>query len=260
MIVFANWKMYKTLPEARDFIERLDGEFGGARGLQVVMCVPSPYLSALAPLCRGGSVFIGGENIHDREWGPCTGEVSAPMLRSAGATHVLIGHSERRLLFGETDRSVNRKLRLAVKSGLAAIVCIGETGEEREAGDTRRVLERQVRVCLDGVGPGGSCFLAYEPRWAIGAGVTPSLDEIERIHGFIRGTLAAVYGPGAGPSVPLLYGGSVTPENTRGICALPHVDGVGLGGCSLDYDCFSRALREALGTDLTQTVGGEQEP
>lgn len=249
MIVFANWKMHQTLPEARVFIERLDGEFGAACGLQVIMCVPSPYLAVLAPLCRGGAVCIGGENIHDRDWGPYTGEVSAPMLRSAGATHVLIGHSERRRLFGDTDESVNRKLRLAGESGLGAIVCIGETREERDAGDTYRVLERQVRVCLRDTGAGNPPCLAYEPRWAIGAGVTPSLEEIGETHGFIRRTLAAVYGTQAAAGIPLLYGGSVTPENTRRICALPHVDGVGLGGCSLDYDCFARALREVPAGD-----------
>lgn len=246
VIVFANWKMNKTLDEARGFIERLAGEFGRARGVQVIMCVPSPYLSALGPLCGDGSVYIGGENIYDREWGPYTGEVSAPMLRSAGATHVLIGHSERRRCFGDTDESVNRKLRLAAKNELTAIVCIGETREEREGGGMFQVLERQVRVCLRGIRAGETCCLAYEPRWAIGAGVTPTLEEIEETHTFIRRTVADVYGAEAAVAVPLLYGGSVTPENTRDICGLPHVDGVGLGGCSLDYDCFARALGEAL--------------
>jgi triosephosphate isomerase len=246
LTVFTNWKMNKTLQEARSFVERLVGEYGSRQEIEIIMCVPSLYLTDLAPLCRDSAVYIGGENIYDKEWGAYTGEISAPMVRSTGATHILIGHSERRLYFGDTDESVNRKLHLALENDLSAIVCIGETREERDSGSMYRVLERQVRVCFEGLRSGVPVYLAYEPRWAIGTGVTPTMDQVEEIHAFIRRKAVEVYGEKTGSALPLLYGGSVTPENTRTLCGLTHVDGVGLGGCSLDYDCFSRALNAVL--------------
>jgi triosephosphate isomerase len=245
--VFTNWKMNKTVEEAVSFFQRLVSEFGDACGEDipvVIMCIPSVFIHPVAPMVRGTCLFVGAENMHDREWGAYTGEESAPMLRSAGATHVLLGHSERRYQCGETDESVHRKVTLARAHGLVPIICIGETREEKSAGKVRAVLEKQVRVCLDGVGTDSPCYIAYEPRWAIGAGVTPTLDEIAESHGYIREKVRSIFGAELARHVQLLYGGSVNDRNSYDLCRTADVDGVGLGGCSLDFDCLARSLRD----------------
>ena len=246
VIVFANWKMYKTAEEAKSFITGLIRDFKDSKRLVTIMCVPYPYIAALCLLCEGTNIHIAAENMYELDWGAYTGEVSAPMLKSVGCTHVLLGHSERRGYFGEDDESVNRRFRCALKHGVTPIVCIGETAEEKHKGMVHDILQRQIRICLDGVSEATSFYVAYEPRWAIGAGITPELDEIEETHRFLREGISARYGEVVSHSIKILYGGSVTRENTRDICALEHVDGIGIGSCSLDYECFSASLRNAV--------------
>ncbi len=246
VVVFANWKMYKTAEEAKSFITTLVNGFRDSKRLVTIMCVPYPYIAALCPLCEGTQIHIAAENMYELDWGAYTGEVSAPMLKSVGCSHVLLGHSERRWYFGEDDESVNRRFRCTLNHGITPIVCIGETAEEKNRGMVYDILQRQIQICLDGVSEGNICYVAYEPRWAIGAGITPELDEIEETHRFLRESIITSYGETVSHSVKILYGGSVNRENTRDICALEHVDGIGIGSCSLDFDCFSASLRNAV--------------
>jgi triosephosphate isomerase len=245
-IVFTNWKMNKTLDESRLFFDGLIARYGSRTDLDLIMCIPSLYIGFVSPLCTDACVSVGAENMYVGEWGAYTGELSAPMLRSTGCTHVLIGHSERRKYFHEDDELVNAKLLSALKHGLMPIVCIGETREERDGGNTFDVLERQVRVCLNGVQRGHELHVAYEPRWAIGTGVTPAYDEIQESHLFIRNSIDTIHGRNISRNIRLLYGGSVSTDNACDICSLDGVDGVGFGGCSLDLDCLIRGVDESL--------------
>jgi triosephosphate isomerase len=245
-IVFSNWKMNKTLEESRIFFEGLVSRYGSHTDLELIMCIPYLYIGFVSPLCRGSCLGVGSENLHSDDWGAYTGEISAPMLVSAGCTYALIGHSERRKYFNEDDALVNAKQLSALKHGLFPITCIGETREERDSGKMFDVLERQVRICLKGVQSGQKLHVAYEPRWAIGTGVTPAFSEIQEAHLFIRDQIDRIHGHEISMNVHLLYGGSVTPENAYDICMLDGVDGVGFGGCSLDLDCLNRGVDESI--------------
>ena len=246
MIVFTNWKMNKLLDESRTFISKLVGEYGSNERLELIMCVPSLYIGFLSPICKNTSIGIGSENIFYEDSGQYTGEISAPMLVSVGCRYALIGHSERRKYFGENDLNVNRKMIAALRHGLIPIICIGEDGEEREGGKTFEVLDRQVRECLHGLEAECKCHVAYEPRWAIGTGITPGYDEIEEAHKFISNKIEEHHGDGVRRGISLLYGGSVNPDNVFRICSLENVDGVGFGGCSLDLICLRKGLNESL--------------
>jgi triosephosphate isomerase len=245
-IVFTNWKMNKTLEECKSFFRELVDRFGAYSSLELIMCIPSLYIGFASPLCRDTCIGVGSENLYPGEWGPYTGEISAPMLKSAGCGYALMGHSERRRYFQENDEFVNKKLLSALRHGLHPIVCIGETGEERDDGRTLEILERQVMVVLKGISERQKVYLAYEPRWAIGTGVTPEQREIEDAHLFIRRRIESLYGASISSNIRLLYGGSVTPENTFEICSLDGVDGVGFGGCSLDLDCLGRGIEASV--------------
>jgi triosephosphate isomerase len=245
-IIFTNWKMNKTGAESEDFIKRLVGLYGSRRDIDLIMCVPYLYIGFLSPICRDSCIAIGSENLYIGDWGSFTGEISAPMLASVGCAYALIGHSERRRYFHENDELVNAKLISALEHGLFPIVCIGETREERDENRTFDILKRQVEVCFKGVTEDHSLHIAYEPRWAIGTGMTPEFGEIEKIHLFIKDELGNRFGPEISKNIRLLYGGSVYPENTFSICRLRGVDGVGFGGCSLDMDCLARGINESI--------------
>jgi triosephosphate isomerase len=245
--VFANWKMNKRKEEAAEFIGKLASFLPSAeKNLVVIMCVPYPYIDALVQKTKGGNVLIGAENVFYEENGEYTGEVSAPMLASIGCSHVLIGHSERRKYFQENDTDVNRKALSVLRHHMIPIICIGETLEERDRGEVFTVLERQVRICLAGIPKNEKFYIAYEPRWAIGMGITPQMDEIENVHRYIREKIIAFYGEGVSENTAVLYGGSVKPENTYGISLLKNVDGVGVGGCSLEINCFNMVIKEMM--------------
>ena len=205
------------------------------------MAPPFTALEAIAQVLRGSPVLLAGQNLHWEPKGAFTGEVSGPMLRAAGCTYVIIGHSERRQFFGETDRGVNRKIKAALKEGLQAIVCVGELLAEREANQTEKVLEKQLTGGFGGLTEQdfSRIIVAYEPVWAIGTGRTATPEIAQEAHHFIRTRLGAIMPPAAAERVRILYGGSVKPDNIAGLMAQPDIDGALVGGASLQAKSFA---------------------
>ncbi len=230
--VAGNWKMHKTAPEAAAFVAAFAG--GLPDGVDVAVCPPFTALAAAVEAARGTPVAVYAQNMHQAEQGAFTGEVSAGMLLDAGVDGVLVGHSERRQLFGETDEGVGEKAARAHAAGLRLILAVGETAEEREAALTEIVLERQVRAGLAGLTAeeAAATTIAYEPVWAIGTGLTATPEIAQAAHAFIRGLVDGVHG--VGERVRIQYGGSVKPGNARELFAQPDIDGGLIGGASLD--------------------------
>ncbi len=245
-LVIANWKMNKTLEEARLFIRTIRDAFEKEKSVTIVILVPYPYIAALSSFCRGSNIDIGAENMFHDEWGKYTGEVSAPMLACVGCAYVMLGHSFRRGYFGEDDEEINRRFLIALKHEIIPVVCIGETIEEKNAGIMNTVLGRQVKKCFNGVKKDQYFWIIYEPRWAIGTGVTPQLEEIGKTHLDIKELVLEYYGKEIAERVPVVYGGSVQSQNVFDIYSQKGVDGVGFGGCSLDIECFSDAIAHAV--------------
>ena len=250
--IAANWKMYKTVHEAVVFVKEFRSIVKDITSVEIVVAPPFAALHAVAEAARSSNVGVSGQNLHWEKEGAFTGEVSAGMLREAGAEYVIIGHSERRRLFGETDQSVNRKLVAALSAGLTPIVCIGETLEEREAEQTLPVLDRQIKDGLDGLTGDQvhSLVIAYEPVWAIGTGRNATPDQAAEAHAHIRGRLRSWFGGPAADGCHVIYGGSVKPDNIHDLIVLPDVDGALVGGASLDVrgfaDIVSRSQRSAV--------------
>ncbi|TMI79820.1 MAG: triose-phosphate isomerase [Bacillati bacterium ANGP1] len=245
-LIAANWKMHMTIAPAVRLIEEVKAALGARSGVEVVICPPATALSAAGHALAGTPFLLGGQTMHWEPKGAYTGEVSGPMLVDVGCRFVIVGHSERRLYFGETDDAVGRKVRAAIECGLTPIVCVGERLEERQAGRTDAVITSQVRAALQEV-PAGALqrlVVAYEPVWAIGTGQTATGAEANRVAGVIRRTLA---GPGkdAAAAVRILYGGSVKPENIREFLEQPEIDGALVGGASLDVQAFAAIVRAA---------------
>ncbi len=229
-LIAGNWKMHGTLREATALAEAVRAGAAADRpAAEVLVCPPFPYLHVIAVGLLGQGIGVGAQDCHAAAKGAHTGDVSAPMLRDVGATHVLLGHSERRTDHGETDAAVRAKVAAAVAAGLVPIVCVGETEAERLAGQAVAVVSRQLAESLP---DGFAGVVAYEPVWAIGTGRTPTEADIVAIHGVIRQSLAARFGD-AGARTRVLYGGSVKPGNAAAILALPNVDGGLVGGASL---------------------------
>jgi triosephosphate isomerase len=247
MLIAGNWKMNTDLAEAvrlaSDVARAIDG---GGDAVTVAICPPFVSLEAAAEITRDTPVRLGAQNMHEAESGAFTGEVSAPMLASVGCHYVILGHSERRQLFGETDSGVNRKLKAAIKHGLVPILCVGETLEQREAGNEERIVGDQLRAALDGVqiDEASDLVVAYEPVWAIGTGKTASPEQAQAMHRFVRERLADALGE-TGRAVDLLYGGSVKPDNAAELFAQPDIDGGLIGGASLDADSFAAIVDAA---------------
>jgi triosephosphate isomerase len=245
-LIAGNWKMHKTVAETRRFIHELRNKLLGIDARAgVVVCPPFVALEAAVEAAGDTGIEIGAQNASSESEGAFTGEISPAMLESLGVRYVLLGHSERRTLFGETDELVNRKLARALAYDLMPIVCLGETLEEREGGRTEAVVTAQVRAALDGVAPdhAGRLAIAYEPIWAIGTGRTASPEVVDEAHGLIRRTLAAIFGGASADRVRLLYGGSVKPANAEGLLAQADIDGVLVGGASLDAATFAEIVR-----------------
>jgi triosephosphate isomerase len=248
-LICANWKMHKTIREAAAFVRELVALARGLRGVEIVVAPPFTALAATAEVARNSDVGIAAQDLHFETEGAFTGEVSAGMIADAGATHVIVGHSERRRLFGETDDGVSRKTRAALGAELTPIVCLGETLEERERGDTLAVLDRQVELGLDGVSGDEvpALVIAYEPVWAIGTGRNATPAEADEAHRHLRSRLRERFGDAAADRCRVIYGGSVKPDNIRDLAALPDVDGALVGGASLEvrslFDIASRAVR-----------------
>ena len=243
--VCGNWKMHKTVQEAVELVRELRSRLN----TQVQVGIAPPF-TALAPVkaaLQGSPIQLFGQNCHFEKQGAFTGEVSAAMLKEAGCDGVILGHSERRQLFGETDEGVSRKLKAALEAGLHPIVCVGETLQEREASRTWDVVSRQVRGAFAGL-PNeqiGKVTIAYEPVWAIGTGKTATTAQAQEVHGQIRGLLREIAGAPVADAVRIQYGGSVKPDNAADLMSQPDIDGALVGGASLKSDDFDRIVAGA---------------
>ncbi len=244
-IVAGNWKMNKTAAGAAELAAGVKAALGVFDAVECVLCPPFTSLAAVAGVVRGTPIGLGAQNVHGEKAGAFTGEVAADMLVEAGCTHVLVGHSERRQYFGETDEGVNRRMRAAVAAGLTAVVCVGETLAEREAGDTMAVVGRQVKAGLAGLGAGdwARVVVAYEPVWAIGTGRTATSAQAQEVHAFIRGRVAELAGPDTAAAVRIAYGGSMKPANARELMSQPDIDGGLIGGASLEAGSFVEIVK-----------------
>lgn len=243
--IAGNWKMYKTVPEAVETVKILRDLLKETSGIRVAVCPPFTALQAVSQALAGSSIALGAQDLFWEEEGAFTGEVSAPMLVNVGCRCVIVGHSERRQFFGETDSTVNRKLKSALTHGLTPIFCIGETLQEREEEKTFPILERQIRGGLSGIPANqlAEVVIAYEPVWAIGTGKTATPEIAQEAHAFIRTTLSSLYGEGAARNVCIQYGGSVKPENIAALMAQPDINGALVGGASLDPRAFSAIVQ-----------------
>ena len=231
----ANWKMNKTVAEAEDFLDRFLGDVGGLEDRDIVVCPPFTALAPAVERCRRSPVRVAAQNMHEEASGAFTGEVSAAMLTSLGVEAVVLGHSERRALFNETDEALARKLPAALAAGLEPILCVGESEAQREKGATEAVLTGQIEADLAPIEDGrlADVVIAYEPIWAIGTGKTATPEQAEEAIAFIR-SLVAARDAGAGEAVRILYGGSVKPDNAADLLGRQQIDGALVGGASLD--------------------------
>ncbi len=240
-LVAGNWKMHRTGPEAVELIRQLRDGLAGRRA-EVMVAPPFTALEAAARALEGSGIALGAQNVHWEAQGAFTGEISVGMLKAVGCSHVIVGHSERRHLFGETDEVIGKKLVKARAKGLLPILCVGETLQDRDAGSTFMVLRQQLQeVAKAGPGP---LWVAYEPVWAIGTGRRAEASQIREAHAFIREEVQVAFGV-PDTNVPILYGGSVTPENFAEVLAVPHVAGALVGGASLDPQKFLQLVRIA---------------
>ena len=240
--IAGNWKMHTTLESCLALCRAVVERTATVAGVEVAVCPPFPFLAQAREALAGSSVRLGAQNMHWEEQGAYTGEVSPLMLRD-WVEYVIIGHSERRQYFCETDETVQQKLRAALAHGLTPILCVGETREEREAGRTEEVLARQVRRALEGVPWTAQCVIAYEPVWAIGTGLAATGAQANEAIGFIRRLVAEAVGPEVAQATRVQYGGSVKPENIAEFVAQPEVDGALVGGASLDAEAFAAIVR-----------------
>ena len=242
--IAANWKMNKTVAEAAEYIDTLLPRIAATQN-DVVICPPFLALSEIVERSRGSAVSVAAQNMHEAESGAFTGEISAAMLVEADVTAVILGHSERRQYFGETDEALSRKVPAALAAELTPILCVGESDAEREASETEAVLSRQLRADLSDVAPDrlADVVIAYEPIWAIGTGKTATADQAQEACAYVRGVIAEM--GGNAEAVRVLYGGSVKPGNAAELLGLPDVDGALVGGASLDPEDFA-AIVEAV--------------
>ena len=250
--IAANWKMYKSVHEAVVFAKEFRNLVKDLADVEIVVAPPFTALHAVAEAVRNSPVGVAGQNLHWEREGAFTGEISAGMLKEAGAEYVIIGHSERRRLFHETDETVNRKLVTALAAQLTAIVCIGETLEEREKNETLAVLDRQIKAGLDGLTGEQveALVIAYEPVWAIGTGRNATPQQAGEAHAHIRSRVRQWFGGPAAEHCHVIYGGSVKPDNIHDLVLLPDVDGALVGGASLDvkafFDIVTRSRQSAV--------------
>ena len=245
-LIAGNWKMNKTVAEAEEFIQALLPRVSSVQGVDVAICPPFTALQAMVDSARGSRVEVYAQNMHHADSGAFTGEVAPPMLVELGVHGVILGHSERRELFGETDRALQLKVPAALAAGLKPILCVGETEDEREAGDTERKLRHQVQEDLDRVDVSqlGEVVIAYEPIWAIGTGRVATAEQAQEAIAFIR-ALVADRSREQAALTRVLYGGSVKDDNCPELLALPDVDGALVGGASLDAESFAAIVNAA---------------
>jgi triosephosphate isomerase len=246
-LIAGNWKMHKTVAEAEEYLQGLLPRISSADGVDVAVCTPFTALQASVDFTRGSRLEVYAQNMHQAPSGAFTGEVSAPMLTELDVHGVVLGHSERREYFNETDRALSEKVPAALDAGLKVILCVGETEDERDRGDTERKLRHQVQVGLEKVPSErlGEVVIAYEPIWAIGTGRSATPEQAQEAIGFVR-ALVADRDRGQADSTRVLYGGSVKAENAAELLALPDVDGALVGGASLDVESFAGIIDAAV--------------
>ncbi|MBT8374570.1 MAG: triose-phosphate isomerase [Deltaproteobacteria bacterium] len=243
-LIAGNWKMYKTCSEAVETARHLVRLVLDTRDVDIMI---APQFTALAPvfeIIKNGPVSLGAQNLFWEKEGAYTGEISAKMLITTGCSHVIIGHSERRQFFGETDATINKKINSAINEQLIPVFCVGETEKERESEDTFSVLDKQVTIGLKGFSSDQleKLVVAYEPVWAIGTGKTATASQAQEVHQFLRSMLVKILGDSFSQTIRILYGGSVKPENIAELMAMPDIDGVLVGGASLDAETFSKII------------------
>lgn len=245
-IIAGNWKMYKTPSEAVEFVNQLRETTAGLDGVDIVVAPPFPALMPVAAALTGSPIGLAAQNMFWEAEGAFTGEVSPAMLAGTGCRYVILGHSERRQYFGETDANVNRKVGAALERSMVPIVCVGESLAEREAGLTAKVVDRQVQECLAGLSgiAVAGLVIAYEPLWAIGTGRTASPEDAQEVNARIRWLVGRLFGGETADRVRIQYGGSVKPENTRSLMAQEDIDGALVGGASLQIETFTGIIRE----------------
>ncbi len=246
-LIVGNWKMHKTISEALDFVKQLAdllSKSPPAKNVEIVVAPPFTALAAVSTAIKSLPISLAAQDVHWEDLGAFTGEVSIPMLKEAGCRYVIIGHSERRRYFGETDATVKKKVAAVLHHGLRPILCVGETGEQRSNGQTEQVLSGQLTEALSGVEKdrAADIVVAYEPVWAIGSGQPATAEQTRDAHRHIRTTVTALWGQEAGERLPILYGGSVTPDNIGEFLALREVDGALVGGACLDPAQFAKIL------------------
>ena len=243
-LLAGNWKMHTTAQEAQELAFAVVQAAKKVSGRDVMIAPPYTALAAVSTMLSGTGVILGAQNVHWEEQGAFTGEISASMLKDLGCSMAIVGHSERRHVFGETDFMINRRMGGALQLGLIPVFCIGETLKQREAGNTLKVLEGQVRAGLAGIEltDGDKIVLAYEPVWAIGTGKTATESQAQEVHAFIRSLIADIYEKNIAAQIRILYGGSVKPENIDIIMQQDDIDGVLVGGAALEPEMFERII------------------
>jgi triosephosphate isomerase len=248
LIIAGNWKMNKTVAEALDLVHDLKRDLANVKELDIVVCPPFTALADVSKAILDSNLRLGAQNMSEQNFGPCTGEIAAGMLKEFLVRYVILGHSERRQYQQESDALIARKVGAALAASLKPIVCVGETLQEREAGRTHDVISRQVRGCLTGLSKEQmqETIIAYEPVWAIGTGKTATTEQAQEAHAFIRGLLAEIYDDGVAKRVRIQYGGSVKPSNARELMGQPDVDGALVGGASLESRSFSDIVKNSI--------------
>lgn len=244
-IIAGNWKMYKTVERAINLVGELAEIVSEVKDVEIVVCPPFTALDAVIDTAAGTNIEVGAQNMHWETEGAFTGEISPLMLKQMGCSYVILGHSERRQYFGETDENVNKKLKSSFKYQLVPIVCVGETLEQREQGITEQVIRTQVEAGLANLDNSevSGLVVAYEPVWAIGTGKTASNSDAQQVIGFIRKTIAEMYGSDLAEQVRILYGGSVKPDNIKGLMEEKDIDGALVGGASLEAQSFAHIVK-----------------
>jgi triosephosphate isomerase len=246
-IIAGNWKMYKTAAEAVALVKALKRGVDGVKDVEIVVCPPFTALAAVSAVLREGNIKLGAQNVHWEKEGAFTGEISAAMLKEHAVRYAVVGHSERRQFFGETDSGVNKRAKAALVYEIRPIVCVGETLAQREAKQTKKVVHQQVTGSLAGLSKDDmlEAVIAYEPVWAIGTGKNATPDQAQEVHAFIRELLATMFDPQVAAKVRIQYGGSVKPANAKELMAQPDIDGALVGGASLDARGFAEIVKAA---------------
>lgn len=247
IIIAGNWKMYKTNSEAMQLANQIKMKSTDISKTGIILCPPFTALASVSEVVKDSKIGVGAQDVHWEKEGAFTSAISPGMIKSTGATYVIIGHSERRQYFGDTDETVNKKVRAALDNGLNPIVCVGESLEEREQNITKKVVGRQVKGALEGLNAAEmvGTIIAYEPVWAIGTGKTASPEQAEEVHLEIRSIIAELYDQSVADKVIIQYGGSVKPDNANELLSQPDIDGALVGGASLKPDSFMGIIQSA---------------